>query len=177
MDTTKNKTNTVNSAQTPTAQTSSTNTGSVEHGSVPAESKRRGSSPNLDPETNVQRGIAGVFPSTFGGDKTTTSTFEKSQGERYGEGFDETGALLKGKFSRDDPPNNQASGSGGGENTTSASQNGKTAKDTNVPSKHSPHNGNHQEGLGHKIIDKAEGIHSFPTTSIEYRWKTDWFYW
>uniref|UniRef100_A0A093VCQ5 Uncharacterized protein n=1 Tax=Talaromyces marneffei PM1 TaxID=1077442 RepID=A0A093VCQ5_TALMA len=149
-------------------------TGSVEHGSVPAESKRL-APPHLDPRPCARN--RWLFPSGILRSPAATSTFEKSQGERYGEGFDETGALLKGKFSRDDPPNNQASGSGGGENTTSASQNGKTAKDTNVPSKHSPHNGNHQEGLGHKIIDKAEGIHSFPTTSIEYRWKTDWFYW
>lgn len=162
------------------SETPRTNTDTFERDSASRESESRGvedrESDNRDTEnrdsnrdTNTsetdkdgvpKKGIAGVIHSNFGADKTTTSTFEKSQGEKYGEGFDETGAKLKGRFSVDESAGASGSGgaAGGGEYTMGGKQGGKAGKDTNVPSKHGSHKGTQKESFGHKIMGKAEGI-------------------
>jgi hypothetical protein len=166
------------------AQEPSTNDNSVEGESAPRESVNRDvenrdfetrDTENRDSNANEtnkdsvpKKGIAGVFESNFGADKTTTSTFEKSQGEKYGEEFDETGQKLKGRFSVDET-NAGASGSGatgGGEYTMGGKQGDKAGNDTNVPGKHGSHNGTQKEGFGHKFIEKAEGIHFFPLPTL-----------
>ncbi|KUL91851.1 hypothetical protein ZTR_01020 [Talaromyces verruculosus] len=161
------------------AETPSTNTDSFEHDSAPRESESRGfedreggnrdvenrKTENRDSNTSEtdkdgvpKKGIAGVINSNFGADKTTTSTFEKSQGEKYGEGFDETGAQLKGRFSVDESAAASGSATGGGEYAMGGKQGGKAGKDTNVPSGHGSHNGAQKESFGHKLMGKAEGI-------------------
>ncbi|RAO64745.1 uncharacterized protein BHQ10_000757 [Talaromyces amestolkiae] len=108
-----------------------------------------------------KKGVAGVIHSNFGADKTTTSTFEKSQGEKYGENFDETGAKIKGRFSVDESAAASGSGgaTGGGEYSMGGKQGAKAGKDTNVPSEHGSHgSGTQKESFGHKLMDKAEGI-------------------
>ncbi|EED19606.1 hypothetical protein TSTA_028880 [Talaromyces stipitatus ATCC 10500] len=106
-------------------------------------------------ESMPKTGVAGVIASNFGADKTTTSTFEKSQGEKFGANFDETGEKLREKLGNLD---SQASGSatGGGEYTMGGQQGNKAGIDTNVP--HGSHNGTHKEGFGHKMMGKAEGM-------------------
>lgn len=177
------------------AETPSTNTDSFERDSAPRESESRGfedrESRNRDFESresenrdagsrdtgnrdtsetdkdNVpKKGIAGVINSNFGADKTTTSTFEKSQGEKYGEGFDETGAQLKGRFSVDESAAASGSATGGGEYAMGGKQGDKAGKNTNVPREHGSHNGTQKEGFGHKIMGKAEGMFLLNTWSI-----------
>lgn len=108
-----------------------------------------------------KKGIAGVIHSNFGADKTTTSTFEKSQGEKYGEGFDETGAQLKGRFSVDESAAASGSATGGGQYSMGGKQGDKAGKDTNVPKEHGSHNGTQKESFGHRIMDKAGGMQPF----------------
>ncbi|KAF3405621.1 hypothetical protein DPV78_002724 [Talaromyces pinophilus] len=121
-------------------------------------SNRDSNASKTDKDGVPKKGIAGVIKSNFGADKTTTSTFEKSQGEKYGEGFDETGAQLKGRFSVDESAAASGSATGGGEYAMGGKQGGKAGKDTNVPSAHGSHNGAQKESFGHRILGKAEGL-------------------
>lgn len=162
------------------AETPSTNTDSFDRDSTSRESESHGfedreggnrNTENRDSNTSgkdgvPKKGIAGVINSNFGADKTTTSTFEKSQGEKYGEGFDETGAQLKGRFSVDESAAASGSATGGGEYAMGGKQGGKAGKDTNVPSGHGSHNGAQKESFGHKLMGKAEGMFLLNTWSI-----------
>jgi hypothetical protein len=152
------------------AETPSTNTDSFERDSVSRETEscwfegyesrnRDSNTDETDKDGVPKKGIAGVIHSKYGGEKTTTSTFEKSQGEKYGEGFDETGAQLQGRFSVDESA--AASGSGGGEYAMGGKQGVKAGRDTNVLREHGSHNGSLKESFGHRLMDKAGGIHPF----------------
>lgn len=116
-------------------------------GSHTDEQNEGGQDKNQQTEGGVStKGVAGVMESNFGSDKTTTSTFEKSQGEKYGEKFDETGAQIKGKFSVSEQGSGsdaQATGSGAG-----GKQDSKSGHDTDT----------NKEGFGQKIKHKAEGM-------------------
>lgn len=141
------------------AETPNANSDSTPRDSESRDTGNRDSTTDGDNQERPKKGVAGIIESNFGADKTTTSTFEKSQGEKYGEGFDETGAQLKGRFSVDESAEASGSGNaaGGGDYAMGGKQGSKAGKDTNVPSEHGSHNGSQKEGFGHKIVDKAEG--------------------
>lgn len=110
------------------------------------------SSSSSNPDTNNNdhvptKGTAGVMESNFGSDHTTTSTFEKSQGEKFGEKFDDTGDLIKGRFSVSEEstkPGGDAKASGSG----ASHDKGHKTDD-------------HKERFGEKIKHKAEGMYTF----------------
>lgn len=145
------------------AETPNANTDSTPRDSESRDTGNRDSTTDGDNQERPKKGVAGIIESNFGADKTTTSTFEKSQGEKYGEGFDETGAQLKGRFSVDESAEASGSGNaaGGGDYAMGGKQGSKAGKDTNVPSEHGSHNSSQKEGFGHKIVDKAEGMFLF----------------
>jgi hypothetical protein len=100
------------------------------------------------------KGVAGVMGSNFGSDKTTTSTFEKSQGEKFGANFDDNGARLKekfGEFENQSAGDVKASGSG-------ATRDGKQSnKDTHSSHTKGNETGTHKDGFGQKFKHRAEG--------------------
>ena len=122
---------------------------------------------DADQKNDKSKGIAGVMESNFGADKTTTSTFEKSQGEKFGANFDETGERLKGKFS---VPENKAAGdakaSGSGRPGAGSARGREHA--TDGKQHNNPRTGEsqankghetdtHKDGFGHKLKHRAEG--------------------
>jgi hypothetical protein len=121
--------------------------------------------PNTEPR-EPSGGSAGVMQSSFGGENTTTSTFEKSQGESYGRGFDGSGEKVKEDFGFDGGQEttrhqNQA-GTGAGGSGYSARQDQGSRNDgnnfaTEGSSGHSGHSSGHKQGLGQKLAEKAEG--------------------
>lgn len=146
---------------TPSTNTDSFDRDNVTRETAPRESERINSE-NRDSTTSdmnqddvPKKGIAGVIHSNFGADKTTTSTFEKSQGEKYGENFDETGAQIKGRFSVDETAAASGSATGGGDYSMGGKQGANAGMDTNMPNKH---DGTQKESFGQKLKDKAEGM-------------------
>ncbi|OKL62646.1 hypothetical protein UA08_01653 [Talaromyces atroroseus] len=125
---------------------------------------------NLNQNDNRQKkdrvpskGIAGFMESNFGADKTTTSTFEKSQGEKFGANFDDTGDKLKenygdSKSQIESAGDAKASGSARhGEHTTEGNRGNKAGAGANASQGKGHETGTHKEGFGQKLKHRAEG--------------------
>lgn len=115
-------------------------------------------------------GSAGVMQSSFGAENTTTSTFEKSQGENFGHGFDGSGQKAKEDFGFDDSQEqgrrqNDTGAAAGGSGYSAGQEQGyrNDARGTNdnfatdESTRSSEHSSSHKQGLKEKLVNKAEG--------------------
>ncbi|KAH8695277.1 hypothetical protein BGW36DRAFT_199796 [Talaromyces proteolyticus] len=133
--------------------------------------------PSVEPR-EATAGHAGVMGATFGADHTSTSTFEKSQGRRYGEGFDQSGNKFEqelggqgrdGHHRRENETERGAAAGGSGydnadrqeygnrsDNTTDTIASGETGSSNNSHESGKSSDHSHKEGLGQKFKEKAE---------------------
>ncbi|CRG86358.1 hypothetical protein PISL3812_03363 [Talaromyces islandicus] len=134
----------------------------------------RDNAPNTQPH-QPSKGAAGVMESSFGAENTTTSTFEKSQGQSFGHGFDQsrqkprqdTGVDRGQQSDRRQADHSQTkTGAAAGGSAYAAGQNKGSKNEAERTSdsfatenkRSSGDSSGHKEGLGQKLVNKAEGL-------------------